>query len=302
MEYKTFQNQIIAALKQQMGEEVEIQTKTIPKLNGIEKEALLISKKGDLVAPTIYLEQLYDAYLHGISAAELVEKISGQYQRLKTKTQGEKDARFFTEWERAAPQIYCQLVQAKRNDELLAEVPHRKILDLAILYYYQIRQEKLPNGTIQIHREHLNIWGISEEELFEQAWKNTLRDLPARTENLQGYLREEYGVSFPEVELGAFGEQLYLVSNRRGCLGAICICYPDLLKNLAQRLEANLYVIPSSIHECMVVPDYDTFTESELSCMVREVNRDLVEPQEILSDHVYYYRRDTEKLEFASAD
>ncbi len=134
------------------------------------------------------------------------------------------------------------------------------------------------------------------EELDARAWENTLRDLPVRTDSLMVYLKEEYGVTFPLFELGPLAEQFYLVSNRRGKLGAICMCYPGVLESLSQRFEASLYVIPSSIHECMVIPDYDVFPEECLSDMVRDVNEKTVKPQEILSDHVYYYHRESGEL------
>lgn len=118
-----------------------------------------------------------------------------------------------------------------------------------------------------------------------------------------GAHRQPYGVfergvrsNVPLFELGPLAEQFYLVSNRRGKLGAICMCYPGVLESLSQRFEASLYVIPSSIHECMVIPDYDVFPEECLSDMVRDVNEKTVKPQEILSDHVYYYHRESGEL------
>jgi hypothetical protein len=164
------------------------------------------------------------------------------------------------------------------------------------VYYYQMRGNRVPDATILIHETHRELWGISAEELDARAWENTLRDLPVRTDSLMVYLKEEYGVTFPLFELGPLAEQFYLVSNRRGKLGAICMCYPGVLESLSQRFEASLYVIPSSIHECMVIPDYDVFPEECLSDMVRDVNEKTVKPQEILSDHVYYYHRESGEL------
>lgn len=187
-------------------------------------------------------------------------------------------------------------IHAEKNRTLLSEVPHRKFLDLAVVYYYQMRGNRVPDATILIHETHRELWGISAEELDARAWENTLRDLPVRTDSLMVYLKEEYGVTFPLFELGPLAEQFYLVSNRRGKLGAICMCYPGVLESLSQRFEASLYVIPSSIHECMVIPDYDVFPEECLSDMVRDVNEKTVKPQEILSDHVYYYHRESGEL------
>lgn len=127
--------------------------------------------------------------------------------------------------------------------------------------------------------------------------------MPGRTPcGSAGAHRQPYGVfergvrSNVSVRAGPLAEQFYLVSNRRGKLGAICMCYPGVLESLSQRFEASLYVIPSSIHECMVIPDYDVFPEECLSDMVRDVNEKTVKPQEILSDHVYYYHRESGEL------
>lgn len=242
------------------------------------------------------MELLYECCLQGVPLSQIAEKVLEQYRKVEAEARRPEKAAFFTNWKNAAPQIYCELIHAEKNRTLLSEVPHRKFLDLAVVYYYQMRGNRVPDATILIHETHRELWGISAEELDARAWENTLRDLPVRTDSLMVYLKEEYGVTFPLFELGPLAEQFYLVSNRRGKLGAICMCYPGVLESLSQRFEASLYVIPSSIHECMVIPDYDVFPEECLSDMVRDVNEKTVKPQEILSDHVYYYHRESGEL------
>ena len=130
----------------------------------------------------------------------------------------------------------------------------------------------MPDATILIHETHRELWGISAEELDARAWENTLRDLPVRTDSLMVYLKEEYGVTFPRFELGPLAEQFYLVKQpqeeKLGCKSACAI--PGVRgESFAALLRQSLYVIPSSIHECMVIPDYDVFPEECLSDMVR---------------------------------
>ena len=296
MDCKMFKEQLAALLKERAGDDFEVKTEMVPKLNGIEKEAFVIGRKQDWIAPTIYVELLYKCYLQGMSISEIADKMLEQYRNVEAEAKRPEKADFFTNWEKAAPRIYCELIQAKKNRTLLLEVPHKKFLDLAVVYYYQMEENYVPDATILIRETHRKMWGISVEELGKCAWDNTLRDLPARTDSLMMYLEEEYGVSIPESEFGPGAEQFYLVSNRKGRLGAICICYPGVLEELSQRFEANLYVIPSSIHECLVIPDCDLFPEECLSDMVRDVNEKTVQPQEILSDHVYYYQRESREL------
>ena len=80
---------------------------------------------------------------------------------------------FLPNWKNAAPQIYCELIHAEKNRTLLSEVPHRKFLDLAVVYYYQMRGNRVPDATILIHETHRELWGISAEELDARAWENT---------------------------------------------------------------------------------------------------------------------------------
>ena len=251
MDYQMFKEQLAALLKRKAGDDFEVKVESVQKLNGIEKEAFVISRKKDWIAPTIYVELLYECCLQGVPLSQIAEKVLEQYRKVEAEARRPEKAAFFTNWKNAAPQIYCELIHAEKNRTLLSEA---------------------------------------------RAWENTLRDLPVRTDSLMVYLKEEYGVTFPRFELGPLAEQFYLVSNRRGKLGAICMCYPGVLESLSQRFEASLYVIPSSIHECMVIPDYDVFPEECLSDMVRDVNEKTVKPQEILSDHVYYYHRESGEL------
>lgn len=259
MDYQMFKEQLAALLKRKAGDDFEVKVESVQKLNGIEKEAFVISRKKDWIAPTIYVELLYECCLQGVPLSQIAEKVLEQYRKVEAEARRPEKAAFFTNWKNAAPQIYCELIHAEKNRTLLSEVPHRKFLDLAVVYYYQMRGNRVPDATILIHETHRELWGISAEELDARAWENTLRDLPVRTDSLMVYLKEEYGVTFPLFELGPLAEQFYLVSNRRGKLGVICMCYPGVLESLSQRFEASLYVIPSSIHECMVIPDYDVF-------------------------------------------
>lgn len=205
MDYQMFKEQLAALLKRKAGDDFEVKVESVQKLNGIEKEAFVISRKKDWIAPTIYVELLYECCLQGVPLSQIAEKVLEQYRKVEAEARRPEKAAFFTNWKNAAPQIYCELIHAEKNRTLLSEVPHRKFLDLAVVYYYQMRGNRVPDATILIHETHRELWGISAEELDARAWENTLRDLPVRTDSLMVYLKEEYGVTFPPVRAWSAG-------------------------------------------------------------------------------------------------
>lgn len=82
---------------------------------------------------------------------------------------------------------------------------------------------------------------------------------------------------------------MYILTNEEKYFGAAALLYPHVLSHISRLLHCNFYVLPSSIHECILVPDSGQFSKKELETMVREVNETQVEDEEVLSQNVYYY-------------
>ena len=83
-------------------------------------------------------------------------------------------------------------------------------------------------------------------------------------------------------------ESMYVLTNTDCCLGAACILYPYMIKHLAEEMKGSFYILPSSVHECIIVPAFYVYNEADLGEMVRDMNATHVRPEEILSDSVYY--------------
>ena len=132
MDYQMFKEQLAALLKRKAGDDFEVKVESVQKLNGIEKEAFVISRKKDWIAPTIYVELLYECCLQGVPLSQIAEKVLEQYRKVEAEARRPEKAAFFTNWKNAAPQIYCELIHAEKNRTLLSEVPHRKFLDLRL--------------------------------------------------------------------------------------------------------------------------------------------------------------------------
>ncbi len=91
-------------------------------------------------------------------------------------------------------------------------------------------------------------------------------------------------------------ELMYVLTNEEKFYGAAVLLYPHVLAHLGTLLKRNFFVLPSSVHECILVPDQGHYTRFELMKMVREGNQNQVEEEEILSYQVYYYDRKREAL------
>ena len=178
------------------------------------------------------------------------------------------------------------------------KIPHIKILDLAIIFNCLVDADETGNATILIYNQHLSLWNITKDDLYHLAMKNTpalltyeLRDMSdVLIELMAGVpcnsMKEEFEYMVP----------MYVLSNKSKLNGSGCIFYHNLLHNLCEKLECDLYILPSSIHEVILIPAYDHDSYDELTSMVKEVNSTQLSKEEILSDHVYFYSRETGQI------
>ena len=100
------------------------------------------------------------------------------------------------------------------------------------------------------------------------------------------------------LEIGEDEKQdvMYVLTNSLRNYGAACLFYPHVLEMVGEMLKEDYYVLPSSVHEVIIVPESKALDADEMSEMVVEINETQVEPEEVLSDHAYFYQRDSKKL------
>ncbi|GAA6409140.1 hypothetical protein K040078D81_32570 [Blautia hominis] len=287
MDYNTFKQEILTSLKKEAGEKM-VTLHRIEKNNGKILDAVTIMESGTHIAPTIYLADFYDFFSHGMSLEEVTFKIL----ELNTERQVE-ETEFqnagFEDYKRARSHICYKLINLDMNRKLLKNVPYIPYLDLAIVFYYRLEEEVLNGANFLVHNCNLESWGITLQDIYEDAHKNTSRRLPFTLQGMEALIREMTG----EEELLSFGfqkrEQMYILTNEEKYFGAAALLYPHVLSHISRLLHCNFYVLPSSIHECILVPDSGQFSKKELETMVREVNETQVEDEEVLSQNVYYY-------------
>ncbi|MBR1931946.1 MAG: hypothetical protein IJ833_10850 [Lachnospiraceae bacterium] len=295
MELMSFAEKLRKAMAKELGEAYEVFVHAVDKNNGVQLQGLTIKRNDRNVSPTIYLEPFWEAYERGVPLAELVKKLRLLYQREMPLQ--DVDMSFFQDFSQVKHRICFQLVHARSNEKLLKEVPHLKYLDLAICFYFIYTDETLGDGTILIRNSHMQLWNTTAEELYELAGINTPRWLPRQIISSESLLREMFGRRlFPEgIDLSDY-LPMKVVSNEKRILGAACLLYPGQLEEMAKQLGGNYYILPSSVHEVILLPDGPDIWAEQLKEMIAEVNRTQVRAEEKLSDTLYYFDRRTEQV------
>lgn len=292
MEIKEFAEIIREELEVRTG--LAVTTNEARKNNNIVLHGICITEPGSNVMPTIYLEPYFDSYEDGMSMESILASIIKVAKDRKVSTSF--DVNWFTDFEQVKDKIAFKLINYNDNKELLKEIPHTKFLDLAKVYFAVVESKAFGSGTIQIYNSHMETWGVTTEQLEEIATDNTPKLFPTIFIGLTELLEEIIPVDADLSEVD-FGERLmYVTSNSKKFYGAAVMCYPNVIKDFAEHLESDLYILPSSIHELILIPTSEAVDEEKLKAMVRNVNQTLVAAEEILSDSVYKYSRENKLI------
>ena len=293
MKYQEFIKNIKKHIQSQFDTAHKVVVQPVIKNNGTVYDGLIIIDPILNISPTIYLNPYYHRYLNGACMEDIYEDILNTYQ--ENLPYEDFDISSFKDFSKAKEHIIIKLVNREKNKELLDDIPFVPFYDLAMIFVVAVCDFMDEFATILIHNQHLNLWGISAEELYEIGMKNTPALLPYHFEPMEKVLEhlEDSSLTFP-TDL-----KMYLLTNHVKIHGATCMIYPDLLEHLAEELEDDLIIIPSSIHEVLIIPYSicaDEYSLSDFNEMVQEVNETQLSDDEVLATHVYFYIRNDKKI------
>lgn len=284
-------------IQKRLGGGFEVSLKDIIKNNNTMLKGLIIMERDTNLYPTIYMECPYDRYSQGESLEEIEDSILQCYEENRTE---DFDLSFFMNWESVKDRIMYKLINYDRNRELLKEVPYRKMLDLAVVYEHFLDTDDNRSASILIRNDHMEAWGVTADELYAAASKNSPELMGYRLCSIEEIVRDIYGIRVDSLPDSGKPEKntmpMYVLTNEHKFHGAGCILYGNLLKEIADKWGCDICIIPSSIHETLLIPMSAAGSCAVTSQMVREVNQTQVSPEEILSDHVYQFNRETGEI------
>ena len=266
--------------------EAGVELKTVTKNNGVELTGLIIRREASNICPTIYLDPYYEAYKAGEEMDKILREIADT--RMRTDIKEPFDADQFMQFERVKELIVPRLVNKEQNSEQLTERPYSVLADLAVTYHIMLFNG---NASTPVTNNFMKEWGIKTEELHETAIRNMLRLFPSTFRGMSVVVNELHP-GYMDV-LAPEDEALFVLSNSGKMFGAAAILDNKFLRGIAERMGKELYVLPSSIHELLVVTPNVEKNLDELKEMVTSTNASTLDPEERLSDHVYRYNIET---------
>lgn len=291
----------------------EIYISQVMKNNGVVLDTLNIVRKGEEHYPMIYLNDYYQQYLDTGSMEDILVHLSGLYMNNMTPAY-DIPPDWPKNFQSIRSQVVFRLVNYERNKDRLKQCPYIRILDLALTYRILFNKDALGISTVLIDQEMLKQWQLSEFDLYNLAVDNSKRLFPARLERMEDVLRsmfedvnqlnkvspdgmEESLLSKQSGRMLPEGMELYVLSNELKLNGASVLFYTDAASGFSKDMGCNIYVLPSSIHEVLLVPENPLVNPQQLREIVREANQKVVLKDEVLSDNIYIYRRDTKEFE-----
>ena len=297
-ETRMFADEVVSGITKYFPEDRQIQCRVVEtmKNNNVAHVGITFHEQGDKVGPVIYMEPYREAAIDGRPMSEIMREIAGIASRSMDKTEriGSLD---YGDYESVKEYLSVTLINGRDNRQMLSRMPHRQMEDLALILELKFPMEE-GVGSIKVSHELAELWAVDTDTLFAQAQENSLKAEPPSLHRMEDtMLSLAFGRDAAEnlLENPAPEEvpsQLYVLSNMSKNKGAAVLSYPGVLEKAEQLFPKGFYILPSSIHELLIVPKSPEIDPKELGEMVRAVNRAEVAKEEQLSDRVYEYDRE----------
>ncbi len=307
MDYEIFKAMVVEKFKDYLPEEFsnhEVRCISVEKINSTMDAITLVDLTKDRnISPTSYVQDMYANYQNGYSFEEIMQRSAA------TMVKAFEDAPMHNsniDPETAKERIVFQLINTEQNKDLLKSVPHREFKDLSIVYRWVMDKDENGISSAVIHTSLAEKIGLSEEDLYALAAKNTKEVMPSMVapmeEVLRGMLsRDNLPDEVIDDILREAGPKidLWVIGNKFGVNGASAMLYEENLHKIAEEIGDDLYILPSSVHEVLAVSAKGNDPEI-LAGMVNEVNMSQVDLVDRLSNQVYFYDKQHRKLSLAT--
>ncbi len=285
MNIQEFREKLKSLLEEKYGEGRPLEIKTVQKNNGTSYVGIiLVSSKN--ASPAINTDAYFSAYDQGMTMEQIMDHIE---KSIDTNVLDDDIVKKADDFNVFRDKLCIKLINMEKNKEFLKEHPYRPFLDLAKIVIYHDNNSNM-SKTIVISNRLMKIWGITEGQLFDTAEKNSVKNMPPVFANISEFMP----IPLPEEP------PMYCLTNSSRTYGAACITYPGEAEKIAEALNSDYFLIPSSLHEVLIIKgvaeEKDRYNE-----MIRAVNDEAVPRDQVLGDHAYFYDREKKELMSMSA-
>ena len=286
--YEEFKDILLAELRDFYGNDAKVELKTVTKNNGVKLHGIQIELREDeRICPVIYINQMYEDFEAGdIDMIGIIDKII-QIRGDSNKGMDLVDKiGIFTDWTTASDAVFPALIKTEDNKEMLETLVSRSFLDLSVIYLLRIDDRDGSCASVKVTKDMMKNYGISAEELDEVAMYNLRNKDKPEISTMRETLSRLMHDSVTDIDGSDQMDCMHVLTNKTGCNGAAQMLN---MEQLSGKYEKNFYIIPSSIHEVILLDDTDDMDVGMVNQMIREVNESQLSPEEVLSDHCYYY-------------
>lgn len=291
LSYQEFQESLRRQVSKELNCHGTYQCKiTQSQKNNVLVSGLSIKREGTHLAAVIYLEDSYQSYLQGKSLEKISQELTVFYQNQELP---DIDGSVFTEYEKVKDMLRVRLVSRENNQAYYSQGPFKMHPMGAVVLFIELQRNEEGVLQTQVTNVMAERWKVPQTTLFETALENTQSQNKAKLDPIMEVVNEIISDKDAGIQETL---PMYVLSNERREFGAAVMLYPDVLKQVQNQLGEDYYILPSSIHETIVLPKSKVLDIKGLRSMVREINETMVDPKEILGNEVFEYKGSTGKV------
>lgn len=287
MDYEEFKEHFIndvTLMLQESDYDIETDIGLVKKMN-CKYEAITVSEKGSNVGVNININLFYDEYVSGTSYEDTIVKA---YEVAIEGIEHQPNLNFeeLTDYRSIKDRLMLQMVSYDDNLEMLQNVPYIRVEDMAVVCRVFFEFDHIGRGNVLLTNEMLKLMGVYSEDVFDDAFDLALRTKPAQIMGISEMMHElKCSDSICDFE----SEPMYVATVPDRTYGASVLAYDGFFEQAAERIGGDFYIIPSSVHEVILIPDDRAVPLDELQELVKMVNATEVSSEEKLTDSVYHY-------------
>lgn len=264
------------------------------------------------IAPCIYIDSAYEEYKkYNLSIGQIACSVAHSYLDVLEHARSitnDRNIRALAhegfDWSTAKELCMIKAVPVTGNDEFLAMRPYRTQGDMAAVYIINMGSNEQGQMSVAVTNDLEKQFGVSEKELYAIASANMMKISPPVITGMDNMMNILFGFDMDDgIDTGkSFSESLAelpspeaeitlnVLTNNDAVNGAAYVFIPAVMDQIAEKYPDGFYILPSSVHEVLIVPKNDDRVDLEsLNAMVQEINSIEVRPEDRLSDFVHEY-------------
>ena len=301
MEFEAFKNTIMDLVSKEVEdrglEGISMKLTTVESPDGM-TDRLMVSVDDSKMSMAFRLKEIYQSVEDGEdidhAVYKMVNTIEDNISFVKEKEQDVKS--FISDYEKVKDNTYLRLIPG--DSPILKSTPHRMIEDMALVVNVHLDSFSDEHGKscVVVTKPLMEMYGIDEAQLFADAEKNSLANEPMVFKPLLDMVKDLINSEdIPNPE--DVGIVTYIATNQSGFQGASVAGYPDFCEKAAEAIGGSFYMLPSSVHEFILIKDDGTPKAKDLNRMIKNVNETVLEPRDVLAAQCYHYDAKAKVLE-----